>query len=217
MHLILPIVDSLKVGYTAVSNSDSISLFIKLTYLVCLIIGGFIGFFLKHWKTKVEINKLNSESIKNIGDYEEKKLKLKRDIDTKRETFRNNGETISIMIDEVNTYLRKREEVKLINSRENLNHFYFNEYHNSFIDYLEEFMYMYKKPKSGIYNIIEDDSIPYLDTTIDFLEIVNLPIILEVSNSHKITIEENNFNKLKRLKSRRIKKRVKKIVKQYSI
>ena len=185
MSQIKTMIDSLGVETTDIYN-QAIPYIKYIWFSGGAAIGSIIGWLLKHLKMKKEIEKLTLENVF-------KKMEIIEKIQSKKDIFTQNGETLSLMIDECILGLQSRNIENLKKLRDDINHFYFYSYIEAFTKYFETFSVGYSYEKKERKHFINEALIPFLKVTDSFLQVVNLEVMLNYANFSKITISKETI------------------------
>lgn len=185
--------------------------------LLFIFIGFLFSWFINRKKIKKEIDKIQIET-------KEKKVSLIEKAQSLRKKFIDNSKLLSLSIRlNINSIINQDID-SLRSNRDELQTLFFNDFINSFTDYME--IYNEICPDKSL-EFIDDEMIPYLDTIIMFENTVNNENILQQLDTDKLVIELYSFNQIARFiknnipfyrffKKYLINKKVKEITKQSS-
>jgi len=156
--------------------------------LLFVIIGFLFSWFLNRKKLQKEIDKIQIET-------KEKKVHLLEKLQKLRTNFIENSKTLSIAIRLVIDSIKKQDIEGLRNNRDELQTLFFNDFVNSFTEYMEIYNEVY--PTKGL-EFIDDEIMPFLNTVITFKESINNRHILQLLEINPLEIELYSFNQVKR-------------------
>ena len=156
--------------------------------LLFVIIGFLFSWFLNRKKLQKEIDKIQIET-------KEKKVHLLEKLQKLRTNFIENSKTLSIAIRLVIDSIKKQDIEGLRNNRDELQTLFFNDFVNSFTEYMEIYNEVY--PTKGL-EFIDDEIMPFLNTVITFKESINNIHILQLLDIDPLEIELYSFNQVKR-------------------
>lgn len=183
--------------------------------LLFILIGFLFSWFINRQKIKKEIDKIQIET-------KEKKVLLIEKAQSLRKKFVDNSKLLSLSIRLNIDSIINQDINSLRNNRDELQTLFFNDFINSFTDYMEIYNEIY--PNKSL-EFIDDEMTPYLETIIMFKDTVNNENILQQLDTDELVIESYSFNQIIRFiknnipfyrffKKHLISKKVKEITKQ---
>jgi len=175
------------------------------------VFGSIIGWWLKHFRVKVEIKKLKSEidqlNLENVV----KIMEITDKVIIKRNDFNDKGKELERLLQDCFDSITERNLDKFKLSREATNRFYFHTYYSSFTDYFDIFSSAKTNDSTERKHFVEEKVVPFLRTTNNFLEVVNLESLINRANLTKIRITKETMQYLKRFSIQNLDKKDKTI------
>lgn len=182
-----------------------------------MLVGFLLSWFINRKKIKKEIDKIQIET-------KEKKVLLIEKAQSLRKKFVDNSKLLSLSIRLNIDSIINQDIDSLRNNRDELQTLFFNDFINSFTDYME--IYNEIHPDKSL-EFIDDEMIPYLETIMIFKNTINNENILQQLDADELVIEPYSFNQIRRfiknnipfyrfLKKHLISQKLKEITKQSS-
>jgi len=144
----------------------------------CMGAGAFVQWLWKRHKIKAEVGKIIKESEKIAAEIMEKRRAAIKDLQSYRKAYNKKLELFNIsiasLVDEISK--QNTNEVKVY--REEVIHQFSNEVAPSFIEYAEIADATYSKEEKKFF--VKNEINHFLNTSANFLEAVNLEIILDI-------------------------------------
>jgi len=156
--------------------------------LFFIFIGFLLSWFINRKKIKKEIDKIQIET-------KEKKVLLIEKAQALRKKFIDNSKLLSLSIRLNIDSIINQDIDSLRNNRDELQTLFFNDFINSFTDYMEIHNEIY--PDKAL-EFVDDEMVPYLETVIMFKDTINNENILQQLNITELVIEPYSFNQINR-------------------
>ena len=161
-------------------------------------LGCFVTWLLQRKKLQREIEKISLES-------KEKAAGILKQLHEKRNTYLNQVILIQLSVKLCIDALVSRDAVLLKKNRDELLDMYFNDTIKSFVEYLELCDIFYNGWQKKINACIEDEVIPFLETTKTLMDTANNAMILDVLSEQKALVKQFSCKPITRFATNNLK------------